>query len=119
MKLIRYIVGKILLFLNSLTLPSPVKRDSEDQKRVETELKKYSLYQYAACPFCIKVRRALHRLNLGVEIRDAKNDPHKGELLLGGGRTKVPCLRIEEDGHVNWMYESNDIIRFLDQKFGV
>jgi glutaredoxin len=119
MKVIRYIVGKILLFLNSLTLPSPVKRDSVDQKRVETELKKYSLYQYMACPFCIKVRRALHRLNLQMEIRDAKEAPHKADLNLGGGRSMVPCLRIEEDGQVNWMYESSEIITFLDQKFGV
>ncbi|MCU7223279.1 glutaredoxin, partial [Pseudomonas brassicacearum] len=75
--------------------------------------------QFHACPFCVKTRRALHRLNVPVTLRDAKNDPlHRQALLEGGGRVKVPCLRIEEDdGKVTWMYESNDIIAYLDKRF--
>lgn len=26
----------------------------------------------------------------------------------------VPCLRIEENGNVKWLYESNDIICYLN-----
>ena len=37
------------------------------------------------------------------------------ELVTGGGRATVPCLRIERDeGQVEWMYESIDIMRFID-----
>lgn len=36
------------------------------------------------------------------------------ELLVGGGRATVPCLRIEDDGGaVRWLYESEDIIEYL------
>lgn len=37
------------------------------------------------------------------------------ELVTGGGRATVPCLRIErDDGEVEWLYESLDIMRFID-----
>tara|TARA_X000000950_G_scaffold6333_1_gene6846 strand:- start:16068 stop:16229 length:162 start_codon:yes stop_codon:yes gene_type:complete len=35
------------------------------------------------------------------------------ELLQGGGRTTVPCLRIEREDGVEWMFESADIMRYL------
>jgi glutathione S-transferase len=32
----------------------------------------------------------------------------------------VPCLRIEkEDGSSEWMYESKDIIAYLDERYGI
>ena len=37
------------------------------------------------------------------------------ELVTGGGRATVPCLRIERvDGEVEWLYESLDIMRFIE-----
>ena len=37
------------------------------------------------------------------------------ELVTGGGRATVPCLRIErDDGQVEWLYESLDIVHFID-----
>jgi glutathione S-transferase len=31
---------------------------------------------------------------------------------------KVPCLRIEhEDGHSEWMYESDEIVAYLQRRF--
>ena len=36
------------------------------------------------------------------------------ELVEGGGRQTVPCLRIEAEDGVRWMYESLDIMRYLD-----
>ena len=58
------------------------------------------------------------RLNVPVALRDAKNDPvHRQALQEGGGRVKVPCLRIEEAGKVTWMYESKAIIAYLDERF--
>jgi glutathione S-transferase len=45
-----------------------------------------------------------------------KNDEqYRQELLEQGGKVKVPCLRIEQDGQVKWLYESNDIIAYLNK----
>jgi glutaredoxin 2 len=41
---------------------------------------------------------------------------YKAELIAGGGKKQVPCLRIEDTGGTRWMYESRDIIRFLKQQ---
>ena len=57
MKLIRFIVGRIILLLHFLTRPSPVIRSHEDQDRVDAAVTGLSLYQFKACPFCVKVRR--------------------------------------------------------------
>jgi len=49
-----------------------------------------------------------------LELRSTSDREHAQALLQGGGKTQVPCLRIEqEDGSVEWMYESNDIISYL------
>lgn len=53
-----------------------------------------------------------------VTLRDAKNNEQDRQTLLTeGGKIKVPCLRIEEDGKTTWMYESKAIIAYLDQRF--
>ena len=38
------------------------------------------------------------------------------ELLQGGGKSTVPCLRIERGIEVSWMYESMDIIDYLSNQ---
>ncbi len=46
------------------------------------------------------------------------NEEHRAALLAGGGRIKVPCLRIDnENGETQWMYESADIMSFLESKY--
>ena len=39
------------------------------------------------------------------------------ELELNGGKVQVPCLRIDSAGEVSWLYESNDIINYLEKHF--
>lgn len=52
--------------------------------------------------------------DLDVELRSTSDREHAQALVAGGGMTQVPCLRIENaDGNVEWMYESDDIIRYL------
>ncbi len=79
-----------------------------------------ALYQFDMCPFCMQVRAAIKGLGAEVEIRDTMREPqHRQELIEGGGRATVPCLRIDHsDGRTEWMYESGDIIDFLDERFG-
>ncbi len=119
MKFIRFILGSLVLFVSWLTWPRAGKRSEEKQVEIELLLKNYSLYQFNSCPFCVKVRRAMQRLNLPIELRDAKNNQmFRDELQQQGGKVKVPCLRIEKsDGAVEWMYESNDIIAYLEKTF--
>jgi glutaredoxin len=119
MVIIRAILGALILFFNWVFTPKSIKREASEQTLIDVETKKLALYQYAACPFCVKVRRAMKRNALNIETRDAKrSEQFKEELLQGGGQLKVPCLRIEDDnGDVRWMFESGDIISYLEQRF--
>ncbi|MFC3030974.1 glutathione S-transferase N-terminal domain-containing protein [Pseudoalteromonas fenneropenaei] len=117
MKLVRWLLGRIILFFDFITTPRGVKRDAKLQAQIDTKTASLSLYQFHACPFCVKVRRAIKRNNLKIELRDAKAEGmHRQALLEQGGKVKVPCLRIEQGDQVTWLYESNDIIRFLEQE---
>ncbi|MFP3851659.1 glutathione S-transferase N-terminal domain-containing protein [Pseudomonas sp. W5-01] len=118
MKAVRVGLGQLVIAGDFLTRPSKKKRSPEAQAAVETSAKALTLYQFHACPFCVKTRRALRRLNVPVALRDAKNnEPDRQALLSGGGRIKVPCLRIEEEGQTVWMYESKVIVDYLEKRF--
>lgn len=117
--LVRNLLGCIIAFIDVISRPRKLKRSAEAQKAVEQEVKSMALYQFFGCPFCIKTRRALHRLNLPIETRNAKRGSfYREELETQGGKGKVPCLRIGEHGNDTWMYESGDIIAYLEQRFG-
>ncbi|OUM34007.1 glutaredoxin [Pseudomonas sp. 1239] len=117
-KALRVGLGQLIVFLDWVSRPSKLKRDEAAQANVEQQAKGLSLYQFHACPFCVKTRRTLHRLNVPVALRDAKNNEQDRQALLEqGGKIKVPCLRIEEDGKTTWMYESKVIIDYLNQRF--
>ena len=101
-----------------MTRPSKKQRPAAAQAQVDQAAKGLTLYQFHACPFCVKTRRTLHRLNVPVALKDAKNNEQDRQTLLEqGGKIKVPCLRIEENGKTTWMYESKAIIEYLDQRF--
>jgi glutaredoxin len=119
MALIRFILGKLILFLDWVFTPRSITRDPAQQSLIDGQTANLTLYQYQACPFCVKVRRAMKRQGLKIETRDVKrNDAAREELLAGGGDLKVPCLRIGEgERGVQWMYESKDIIGYLEGRF--
>lgn len=77
--------------------------------------KNYQLYYFASCPFCIKVLLAMKFMGIKLPMKNIKTDPdNKAELIAGGGKKQVPCLRIEDvNGEAQWLYESSDIIRHL------
>ena len=78
-----------------------------------------SLYQYDFCPFCVITKRAIKKLNIDIEMRNTQKNPeYRQELIAEGGMSQVPCLRIEENDSVEWMYESGDIIKYLNDRFG-
>jgi glutaredoxin len=117
-KFIRFTLGRIILLADFITRPRPIIRKQCDQEKVDEITSMMSLYQFNACPFCVKVRRHLRRNSLNIEFKDAKNDTAiKKELVIGGGKHKVPCLRIEIDSNnTRWLYSSDDICLFLDSE---
>ena len=119
MRIIRWFLGSLILFFNWIFTPRGVKRNPELQASVDEQTGKLALYHYKACPFCVKVRRAMKRQSLAIDTRDVKrSETAKEELLAGAGQLKVPCLRIEDaGGRVQWMYESKDIIGYLEGRF--
>ncbi|MFZ9595916.1 MAG: glutaredoxin family protein [Bdellovibrionia bacterium] len=119
LKLIRSLLGQIILGLDGVFQPKPIQRSQEAQLLLDAQTKKLSLYEFKACPFCVKVRRVIKKLGLKIELRDAQGNPsYRQELIEKGGMLQVPCLRIEKDsGEVQWLYESDDIIQLLKKQF--
>ncbi|MDG2304607.1 MAG: glutathione S-transferase N-terminal domain-containing protein [Candidatus Binatia bacterium] len=120
MRAIRAFLGPIILLWDKVFQPTPVTREAAQQATVDSEVESLKLYQFLACPFCVKVRRQMKRLILPIETRDVKrNETWREELLREGGSPKVPCLRIEEEGAVRWLYESSAIDQYLETRFSV
>ena len=117
-KALRLGLGQLIIFVDFLTRPGKKQRPAAAQAQVDAAAKDLTLYQFHACPFCVKTRRSLRRLNVPVALKDAKNNEQDRQTLLEqGGKIKVPCLRIEENGQTTWMYESNTIIEYLNKRF--
>lgn len=118
LKLLREGLGRLVIFISFFIPTGKISRSAEEQQCVDRQTASMSLYQFYACPFCLKTRRAFKRLGLNIETRDAQNNPARADLLAEGGQIKVPCLRIEHKNETIWMYESSDIIAYLEQRFG-
>lgn len=116
MNFVRWILGRLVLGYDLLTRPKPLAREATAQQEIDGKTAAFALYQFNACPFCVKVRREIRRHALKIELRDARNDQvHKQALIDGGGRHKVPCLRVKNaTGEDTWLYESGDIISYLN-----
>ena len=78
----------------------------------------YELYHSELCGFCHRVRRYMANAGWDFPLKDTLRDPEaRRALIQGGGRATVPCLKItRENGEVEWMYESLDIIDYLDAR---
>ena len=118
-KTLRLVLGPFILLWEKVTTPRGIVRPAEQQQQIDLQCADLALYQFKTCPFCIKVRRAMRGLSLNVELRDAQHDPvHRAALLQGGGKIMTPCLKITDaQGNSRWMYESDEIIRYLRQCF--
>lgn len=106
--------------IKHLLLPKPVQRSPAQQQVVDAQTAKLALYHFPSCPYCLKVRWHMRQLNVNIQLCDAQHAEHRKALLQGGGVEQVPCLRIAKTPQqVEWLYESDDIIRHLQQEFGV
>ena len=90
-------------------------------RRGEKLNEQYQLFKSDTCGFCFRVRAYVDQLGMQLPLRDVHADAEAfGELLQGGGKSTVPCLRIERSTdtgiQVEWMYESLDIMRYLGER---
>lgn len=75
------------------------------------------LYNIEGSPFCRKVREALHELNLDYKTENVgKFSARRPELVARGGKMMVPYL-IDPNTKTE-MYESDDIVAYLDATYG-
>ena len=117
MFVIRWIIGRVILFLNFVFSPKSPKLSQQQQQAISEKTKHMSLYQLPACPFCVKVRRAMKRQGVSLTLKNInQSEQLKQELIEQGGKRTVPCLRIEHSAdNVQWLYESSDIVKYLEE----
>ena len=120
-KTLRTVLGPVMLLKENLTRPRGVVRVQAAQDAVNQQCKSLALYQFKTCPFCIKVRQEMSRLSLDIERIDAQHEgANRQALLNGGGKAKVPCLKItDKAGKTQWLYDSEKIIAYLRGRFAV
>ncbi len=111
-------LGAIIAFFSWIILIGKVKRDSDAQQKVDAQTQDIELYQFFGCPFCIRTRRTIRKLNLKIVTRNARTPGvYRDELLLEAGKIQVPCLKITENEKVTWLFESRDIVSYLEKRF--
>jgi glutathione S-transferase len=75
------------------------------------------MYEFEACPFCRKVREVLSELDLEYVSRTvARGSAGRDVLRARGGKMMVPYLIDPNTG--TEMYESEDIIDYLHERYG-
>ena len=116
---IHLLLGGLIRLVDFLTTPSSMIRNEEAQKTINEQCSNLTLYFYPSCPFCVRVKRQIKRLNLKIRMIDPRKDEAAMQNLKDkGGKVQVPCLQIiSEDGNSQWMYESAAINEYLDEQF--
>lgn len=92
--------------------------DPKKLKQIQRECEKLTLYYFPGCPFCQVTLARARRMGLTLPRKNIHRDPDAmHELIEGGGKKTVPCLRIRGSEGIQWLYESTDIIRYLESRF--
>jgi len=112
-------VPSLLDNINSATA-SAVRLGRGTRCRVPTPregLQPLTLYNMEGSPYCRKVRETLSELNLQHLVRNLpKGSPKRAELAERGGKVQVPYLVDPNTGRA--MYESDDIVAYLEREYG-
>ena len=75
-----------------------------------------TLYVKTGCPFCAMVLHKLDELALPFEEKNIADEGGSEELIARGGKRQAPYL-VDAECNVE-MYESADIVEYLDKRFG-
>jgi glutathione S-transferase len=101
-------------------LASAVRLGRGARCRVRTErmgLRPLELFNMEGSPYCRKVREALSELDLEHLVRNVpKGSPARADLAQRGGKVQVPYL-VDPNTAVA-MYESDDIVAYLEAEYG-
>jgi glutathione S-transferase len=73
------------------------------------------LYIRNGCPFCTRVLIAINAIGIPYEMLEVTNFSAAQDLIERGGKMQVPYLVDERTGVS--MYESGDIIAYLDHQY--
>ena len=110
-------------FLNDINsgIASAVRLARGTRCRAEGKRKKkvrpLTLYNMEGSPYCRKVREVLCELDLEYQVRNVpKGSPKREELEKRGGKVQVPYL--VDPNTSQEMYESEDIIAYLEAEYG-
>ncbi|KND50890.1 MAG: hypothetical protein AB202_00595 [Parcubacteria bacterium C7867-007] len=76
-----------------------------------------TLYVKTGCPYCAKVLRAGEELGIDFDLKNVSDDGIVEELIARGGKEQMPYL-VDAEMNVE-MYESDDIIAYLHQRFAM
>ncbi|MDP8952316.1 MAG: glutaredoxin family protein [Actinomycetota bacterium] len=81
-------------------------------EQLRTQNAEIRLYTGNYCPYCLRVKRELERLNLPYEAVDADAD-HREEVMQLSGQRLIPILTIGDEV----LTDSSHIIRELRRRF--
>jgi glutaredoxin 3 len=98
-----------MFFANGFSVRRFLRRRVLGAPRQKTRIK---LYTGNYCPYCVRVRRELDRLELDYETVHADADGREEVIRLSGQR-KIPILTIEDEVLV----DSSHIIRDLRKRY--
>ena len=91
-----------------------VREDIKDRAEPAIPLE---LYTFEACPYCRKVRETLTELDITFVVHNVGHGSLKRqELIHRGGKFQVPYL--VDPNTRREMYESDDIIQYLEEMYG-
>jgi glutaredoxin len=112
-------LGPVWRVFEELISPAGPDLSASEQERRRNLFAGHVLYAFQISHYSTQVRRALKRLGVVLECRDILEDPKAyQELMSQGGKDQVPCLRIEAAGvaGVRWLYESDAILRYCEER---
>ncbi len=73
------------------------------------------LYIKTGCPYCAVVLHKVEELGIDVNLKNTQDPQVVSDLIEKGGKQQVPYL-VDKDGGVS-LYESADIVEYLDRKY--
>jgi len=73
-------------------------------------------YFKTGCPYCAKVIKKLEELYIKYDVKNRDDEGVIDELIARGGKRQFPYM-VDEEAKVE-MYESDDIVDYLDKKYG-
>ena len=97
-----------------------IRKNDQPLKSIKSDtIAHLALYYFPSCPYCRMVLKQINRQSLSIELRNIHDETRfKKELISGGGKKTVPCLKVDKtDGSSYWMYESMDIVAFLQETY--